>query len=153
MPHQSTATNLNNYVSVIAEALDRGQEVHAIYTDFSKAFDTADHGILIHKLKKIRFNANLIKWFTSYITNRKLSVVFSGAKSITFSPNSRVPQGSVLGPILFIIFINDLSGKLKCEFLMFADDIKIFKVVGSRGDEQELQTDLNTLSLFPTGPK
>lgn len=61
MPHKSTSTNLNKYVSAIAEAMDRGQEVHAIYTDFSKAFDTVEHGILIHKLIKIGINANLIK--------------------------------------------------------------------------------------------
>lgn len=148
MPRRSTASNLNKYVSMIAETLDRGQEVHAIYTDFSKAFDTVDHGILIHKLKKIGLNANLIKWFISYVTNRKLSVIFGGAKSTSFSPKSGVPQGSVLGPILFTIFINDLGDDLKCEFLMFADDIKIFKVVGSRREEQELQNDLNTLSLW-----
>lgn len=90
-------------------------------------------------------SGNLLSWFKSYLKNRVLQVSFGGHKSATFTPSSGVPQGSVLGPFLFNLFINDMCDKLKCNYLLFADDLKFFKKINSFNDTAELQMDLNAI--------
>lgn len=119
--------------------------MHAIYSDFSKAFDTVDIDILLSKLQKFGIEDSLLNWFKSYLRGRSIQVAFNGYKSSPFSPPSGVPQGSVLGPLLFNIFINDLGSKLKCDYLFYADDLKIYTCVDSLIDVVKLQTDINTL--------
>lgn len=144
--NKSTGTNLTHYINYISRALDSGLEVHAIYTDFSKAFDTVNHKILIKKLYAMGIRGRLLEWIKSYLKNRKMSVTFNGSKSDPFSPPSGVPQGSVLGPLLFNIFINDLPSKLKCNSLFFADDLKMFTKITQPIDCNNLQSDINTLN-------
>lgn len=146
--NKSTGSNLIEYTSYISEALDRNYEVHSIYTDFSKAFDTVDHCILLKKLQNIGINSKLLKWFQSYLSNRSLSVTFNGSISYNFTPTSGVPQGSVLGPILFNIFINDLNSSIQCKTLLYADDTKIFTKITSQEDIFSLQNDINKLQLW-----
>lgn len=148
MRGKSTCTNLIEYTTYIAEALDSGSEVHAIYTDFSKAFDSVDHLILINKLSKCGIQGTLLKWFISYLSRRKLIVNFGGSKSEPFYPSTGVPQGSVLGPILFAILINDLCDDLKCNILLFADDAKLFRIINSPKDSEDLQHDLNNIAKW-----
>lgn len=141
-------TNLSIYTTKIAHAFERGLETHSIYTDFSKAFDTVEFNVLLPKLKSIGIDGTLLKWIDSYISDRSLQVVFNGSKSNPFTPTSGVPQGSILGPLLFNIFINDLGGLLKCEHLFFADDLKIYKTINCQGDVDKLSNDLITLNSW-----
>lgn len=142
---KSTSTNLMEFIEYVSTSLERGREAHAIYTDFSKAFDTVDHLILLEKLSSLGVNGKLLSWFNSYLANRSLMVSFNGSLSKKFSPGSGVPQGSILGPILFSIFINDLTSKLKCNFFLFADDLKIFTEISDPYDMILLQRDIDAL--------
>lgn len=146
MKGKSTSTNLMLYTNYIASHLDLSKTVHAIYTDFQKAFDSVNFNILLSKLQNtFGINGSLLRWFESYLKNRSQQVVFNGFKSSPFSAPSGVPQGSVLGPLLFNIFINDLCERLKCKFLLFADDLKIFSVINSHTDMLNIQSDLDAL--------
>ena len=110
----------------ITKWYDEGFPVDLIMFDFAKAFDTVNHKILMQKLKKIGVKGNLLKWIESFLVGRKMSVVLSGTKSSNVSVDSGVPQGSVIGPVLFIIFVNHLMSGLKNKVMMFADDLKLY---------------------------
>lgn len=144
--NKSTTTNLLTYLTDLTEAVDKKVQVDSIYTDFSNAFDKVCHEILLRKLKHYGVTDNLLKWFTSYLENRTHTVTSMGYKSYVFSPTSGVPQGSHLGPILFLIFINDISDYIKnSNFLMFADDLKIYRTIKSLDDTLLLQSDIDSI--------
>ncbi len=99
--------------------------------DFAKAFDKVWHKGLLYKIKKFGIKGNLHKWLKSYLSNRKQWVVLNGVSSYLKELRAGVPQGSVLGPLLFLIYINDIYDDLNSDSFLFADDTIIFKVVNN----------------------
>ena len=145
---RSTTTNLVCITQFISEVLDRSGQVDVIYTDFAKAFDKVDHRVLLHKLQLFGFTDILVRFFSSYLKNRTCSVTYNGFTSMPFTATSGVPQGSVLGPTLFLIFINDLALSLNCHRLFFADDLKIFSSISCIDDCQSLQLQLQQIDSW-----
>lgn len=143
---RSTATNMVSFMDDLSDSLDRRKSVDVIYTDFSKAFDRVNHYVLLSKLPSIGITGILLNWCKSYLNYRKSMVVVNGYKSDPFDVLSGVPQGSILGPIFFNIFINDIYlrfGNSKC--YLFADDLKILRQIDTPNDVLLLQKDLNNL--------
>lgn len=130
------------------EALDNGEEVDCIYTDFMKAFDRVPHQRLIGKMKSYGISDSICKWVEVFLCNRKQKVVINGVDSEWEEVKSGVPQGSVLGPILFVIFINDLPEEVISELLLYADDAKIYRIIRDDKDRELLQNDLHAMSIW-----
>ncbi|CAH2105171.1 unnamed protein product [Euphydryas editha] len=146
VPSRSTCTNLVDLTENLAEALDCHKQVDVVYTDFSKAFDRLPHGILLNKLSAYGICGNFLRWVRSYLEGRTFSVVVNGFHSNSRKIVSGVPQGSHLGPILFTLFINDLPTVVKfSKTFMYADDLKIARVINTIHDSIMLQKDLDEL--------
>nr|AEM44817.1 unknown [Pectinophora gossypiella] len=146
---RSTVSNLLLYTDFLFENLDRGIQVDAIYTDFQKAFDKVDHKLLLEKIAYNGIRGNLLRWFSSYVCNRSQRVVVNGFHSDLIHVTSGVPQGSILGPLLFLIFNNDIKNCFRhSHFLLYADDLKIYKSIHSDIDCTLLQNDLNHLTHY-----
>lgn len=143
---RSTASNLVELTQYVSESLDKRLQVDIIYTDFSKAFDTIDHCILISKLCAIGFCPSALALIQSYLNDRSCYVYYNGFSSSTFTPSSGVPQGSNLGPLLFNIYINDLLLSLDCNVLAYADDLKIYNAIRTQSDAHCLQKNITTIS-------
>ena len=146
---KSTSIQLLRILDDWSEALDRGEEVHVIYTDFEKAFDRVSHVKLIRKLSMYGVNDNIIEWLKDYLNGRQSSVRVNGCLSDQFDISSGVPQGSVLGPVLFIIYVNDMFRIVKdkkVELVLYADDAKLYKSILSEDDRFMLQSCLNALN-------
>jgi hypothetical protein len=156
VPHQhgfykgrSVDTNLLTFTSVILKALDDGFSVDAVYTDFSKAFDKICHYTLLCKLWELGIHGDLFRWVKSYVENRTQSVVVSGFASRSKCISSGVPQGSHLGPLLFILYINDIVKLFaNSNILLYADDAKIYRVIRSSSDRELLQRDLSKFEAY-----
>ena len=114
--------------------------------DFAKAFDKVDHGILSHKMRKLGIKGRLGKWLHDFLTDRTQVVLANGAKSTESKVKSGVPQGTVLGPILFLIMINDIDEEVHGSSVsLFCDDTRIMKAIDDEHDVELLQEDLDTL--------
>ena len=140
--NRSTISNLCVFTQFVSESFDAMLQVDVAYTDFSKAFDKLNHDILLVKLSNFGFSASLLSLFKSYLSNRTQCVKYNGHVSDSISVLSGVPQGSVLGPLLFVIYINDIAKSISSNILMYADDLKIFRTVSSINDCRMLQDDL-----------
>ena len=131
------------------ETMEKGKEVEAIFFDFKKAFDTVPHEALIDKLQELQLDRILVKWIRSYLTDRKQQVVVNGATSDTVLVLSGVPQGSVLGPLLFLIYIDGINGlslSPGSNLVLYADDMLLYRPISSRDDYTYLQADINAVS-------
>ena len=139
--NNSTAYALLQITERIKESIDNGKFGCAIFIDLRKAFDTVNHDILISKLEHYGIRGELLNWFHSYLNNRKQYVFFNGESSELRNMNCGVPQGSVLGPLLFLIYINDLPNVSKIlNFYLFADDTNIYY---ESADLQKLENKIN----------
>ncbi len=140
--------NFSSYMAVleayntIATNLDKGKHTAGIFLDLSKAFDTICHDILLSKLHHYGVRGNALEWFRDYLTNRKQFVSYNNCNSDIGTVLCGVPQGSVLGPLLFILFINDITYSSKSlSFFIYADDTN---AIISNHDLDQLITSLNT---------
>ena len=132
----------------ISKSLERGEYVVGVFLDFSKAFDTVNHDILLQKLYHYGIRGMALKWFQSYLSDRYQYVTYNGTESAKQNIKCGVPQGSILGPLLFLIYINDLANV--CEYMMpllFADDTNLFRGGKNIDDiHNEISHDLDSIS-------
>ena len=142
---RSCLTNMLCFLEEITKWIDVGLPVDIIYLDFQKAFDKVPHQRLLLILKAHGIGDSITDWIEQWLTDRRQRVVVDGEVSTWKSVLSGVPQGSVLGPILFLIYINDLDDSITSNVLKFADDTKLFRKVNTDGDKQHLQNDLDSL--------
>ncbi len=129
IPGDSTINQLIKICNNLYQCMEDGDEMIGIFLDLTKAFDKVWHKGLLYKLKKIGVCGKLYDLMVSYLTERKQQVVLNGCKSEPQLLHAGVPQGSVLGPLLFLIYINDISDNVQCDSFLFADDTSIFKNV------------------------
>ena len=130
----------------IFEGFTKGKDTDSIYLDFAKAFDKVDLELLMLKLKRYGFHGKLLSWIQSFLSHRQQVVVVNGVHSDSAEVLSGVPQGSVLGPLLFILFINDLEMAVSSSRVsFFADDTRVSKLIGCTEDCLTLQADLDSI--------
>ena len=143
---RSTMTQLLNYYESIMEILIEGHSVDSIYLDFSKAFDKVDHNILLAKLSNLGIGGKIYNWIASFLKNRQQAVRVEGQLSEKVWVRSGVPQGSVLGPLLFLIMMLDITDNIQNSNLSsFADDTRLWMRIKNLLDTKKLQEDLHTL--------
>ena len=144
-PSRSCESQLIITSQDLAKSLDNQEQVDAIVLDFSKAFDHVPHQRLLLKLKHYGIRDSLLGWIDNFLTKRSQRVVVVGQSSEWAPVTSGVPQGTVLGPLLFLAFINDLPAGLTSKARLFADDCLIYRSISSITDAEDLQADLNSL--------
>ena len=148
MKHRSTTTQLIDTYSDISRNLDSGSQTDIIFLDFAKAFDSVPHDLIVHKLKTFGFGSNLLQWIENYLQGRYQSVMIEGQVSSPLPVTSGVPQGSIIGPLLFVLYINDICDVCTSFMKLYADDAKLYRNIKSRQDVLSLQNDLNALFLW-----
>ena len=144
----SCETQLIQLTDELTRNLDCGIQTDLIVLDFAKAFDKVNHSLLIHKLANYGITGNSNRWIADFLANRHQSVVVDGSKSNAIHVRSGVPQGSVLGPCLFLVYINDLPCRVKSNTRLFADDTAIDRKITSQDDQLLLQADLDALAKW-----
>ena len=144
----SCETQLIQFVQDISETLNESGQADIIVMDFSKAFDKVDHRRLLLKLHGFGINNDVISWVKSFLTNRTQKVVLDGEESESCPVMSGVPQGSVLGPCLFLMYINDMPDMIESNIRLFADDTIIYLTVTNQTDCQAIQADLIKLEIW-----
>ena len=144
MPGDSTVNQLTDLYNTFCHALDKGKEVRAIFCDISKAFDRVWHKGLLYKLSSNGISGPLLQWFTDYLSNRKQRFFFlPGSASNWTAIKAGVPQGSILGPLLFLVYINDIVENIHSSIRLFADDTSLYIIVDDPVDAAyQLNNDL-----------
>ena len=128
--------------------VDQGKSVDVIYMDFMKAFDKVPHKHLIHKLNNFEVHEQVINWIQDFLSDRTQVVRYNGITSNTEPVLSGIPQGTVIGPVSFLSFINDLPDEVLSRIFLFADDTKLYRAINNSADVQLLQSDLNKLDMW-----
>ena len=145
---RSCLTNLLDFFHYIFDVYDESRSVDVIYLDFQKAFDKVPHKRLLNKLLAHGISGNIHNWLEDWLSERKQRVVLNGVLSSWLNVKSGVPQGSVLGPVLFLIYVNDIDDGLTCKISKFADDTKIASKITTTLDKETLQSDLDRLACW-----
>ena len=146
LPRRSCNTNLSCLVKQLWDSISDGLQTDVIYTDYSSAFTSVNHPLLLHKLRySYNLSGSALGWFESYLCGREQCVVLNGKTSGWVPVVSGVPEGSICGPFLFVLFCNDIPSYLSSTCLMYADDLKLCKQIRSPDDAVALQTDLQKL--------
>ena len=136
---------LSNYDKIL-DHLGSGTNVDTIYLDFAKAFDKVDHAIVLKKLSLLGIRGKLLNWIQSFLSSRSQMVMVNGVLSHPAPVTSGVPQGSVIGPLLFLVLIDDIDKNVAHAFLSsFADDTRLTGRVNGVKDASLLQTDLESV--------
>ena len=145
---KSCTTNLLEYMDMLTTGISNGKYFDVIYTDFAKAFDKVPHKRLLAKLSSYGIKKSLLEWINSFLTGRKQRVIFGSYKSLWKWITSGVPQGSVLGPLLFLLYINDLPDYVQNPCKLYADDGKVISEVCPTTKSSSLQQDIDNLSVW-----
>jgi hypothetical protein len=131
----------------IHKALEEGKEICLVFLDVSKAFDRVWHSGLLHKLRCLGIEGNLFDWLCNYLKDRRIRTIINGQTSDWQNTTAGVPQGSILGPLLFLVFINDITTNIECDIHLFADDTSLMDVIDNYiVSYAKLNRDLNRLS-------
>lgn len=146
----STVTQLLETIQDFSKAIDNEKQVDAICLDFAKAFDRVPHNELIMKLKQVGINNNVVEWVRSYLTCRTQYVDINGYKSDRLLVTSGVPQGSVLGPVLFLVYINDICSDINQNITvrLFADDCLLYREICNHNDQKMLSDALASIEKW-----
>ena len=151
IPGDSTVNQLTYLYHTFCEALDAGKEVRAVFCDISKAFDRVWHAGLVHKLRAAGVTGTLLDWFRNYLSDRRQRVVLPGGSSEWTYIRAGVPQGSILGPLLFLVYINDIVTDIGSNIRLFADDTSLFIIVSDPASAATcLNSDLEKISRWAT---
>ena len=148
---KSTVTALLSVTRDWLTSLDQRKDVHCVFFDLKKAFDTVPHRRLMSKLKELHLHPILLTWVHNYLCGREQGVIVNGETSDPVHVISGVPQGSVLGPLLFLIYIDDITSIQLSEgtkLSLYADDMLLYKTISSEYDYMELQHDINRIHLW-----
>ena len=149
LPKRSCVSNLTCFLEHCWTSLTKGSQTDAIYTDYSSAFTSVSHRLLLHKLhRSFNISGLALGWVESYLSQRSQRVILDGKHSDWIPVQSGVPEGSILGPLLFTCYVADLPNCLQTSSLSYADDVKIFHRINTQEDSRSLQADLERLSLW-----
>ena len=146
--HRSCTTQMLNFNDSLTVSLNDNVRTDVVYFDFAKAFDSVNHDIILKKLKEqFSIDGTMLKFLANYLSNRRQCVLISGVKSTMRDVASGVPQGSILGPLFFVIFINDMFSCISegTNIMLYADDTKIWRRMEEWDDHIMLQNDIDRL--------
>lgn len=146
VPGKSCITQLLESIDDWTSILEEGGSVDIVYMDFQKAFDSVPHKRLLKKLSACGIGGKILRWVEDFLSERKQTVVINGIRSEERDVTSGIPQGSVLGPLLFVVYINDLPKELKSVAKLFADDTKLYCRSDIDSASENLQQDLDKLN-------
>ena len=145
---RSCLTQLLEHHDEILKILEDGDNADLVYLDFAKAFDKCDIGILLHKLKSIGISGKIGRWLHAFLTDRKQTVIVNGKQSKLSVVFSGVPQGTVLGPLMFLIYISDIGNGIKSTKKIYVDDTKIKARIKTETDVETLQNDIDQIQIW-----